>query len=109
MPRINAHTVLLHDELDFIDNVASCSLDPENGSSLDNVICGRMFANNAWSVVKKGVAAHTVSVLTVSNHNLLQSVAFYQHFFVSFLPSVVILVLDVDDGTLDTMNSLQQE
>ena len=44
---VNAHTVLLHDELDLVDDVASGCLDAKDSSSLDDVVCSRMFADDA--------------------------------------------------------------
>lgn len=47
MPRIDAHAMFLHDELDLFDDGAPSRLDAKDLRSLDDVIGCRLFADDA--------------------------------------------------------------
>jgi hypothetical protein len=45
---------------------------------------------------------------TFGNHNLLQTIALYQEFFIPLFPPEIIFFLDIDDRSVDAWNSLSR-
>lgn len=50
MPWVNTHTMLLHDELNLVDNCSPSSFNTQNSSSLNDVVRGRAFTNNSYGL-----------------------------------------------------------
>ena len=59
-------------------------------------------------VAMRKKAEGTRQELTVSDHDFLKPITLNEHFLVTLLPSVIVLVLDVDNSTLDALNALRQ-
>lgn len=89
MPGINAHTVALHRELNFIDDGSSSSLNTQNLSSFDDVVGGRLFSDNS-----------------LCSHDLLETVAFDQQLLFTFLASPVIVLFNINDSTMNARDAL---
>lgn len=45
--------------------------------------------------------------MTFCSHDLLKTITFYQHFFVAFLAPVIILIFQIDNCTLYTVDTLE--
>lgn len=48
MPRIDTHAVTLHGILNLVDDRSPRSLNPEDLRDLDDVVGGRLLANNTY-------------------------------------------------------------
>lgn len=51
VPGIDAHAMLLHDELNLINDRLSSRLNPKNFRHLNDMVGRRMLANNAWNLL----------------------------------------------------------
>ena len=90
MPRIDAHTVALHRVVDFVDDRLPGSLNTEDLRNFDNMVRRRLFPNNA-----------------LRSHHFLQTITFHEQLLVAFLAAIIILILNVDNGSVDCMDALE--
>ena len=53
MPRVDTHAVARHCVLDLIDDGPTCGLDSQHLCGLDDMIGGRVFANDTYDAVSE--------------------------------------------------------
>jgi hypothetical protein len=89
MAGVDNHVVTFHGGLNLVNDRGTSGLNPENLRHFNNMVGGGVLANDA-----------------LSDHALLETISFNEKLFVTLIPSNIISIFDIDDGSLNTRHSL---